>query len=268
MNRKMLHGFLRVLVSIGWFCDAILFPVVLKIQPDDVAAILREPVAWLQERVWWLLPATFALTIIAGSADKRFCDRWGYDAVKEMLEILREKGFPASTDQVHYHRVTLFRRRKWWLCWRMWPWSGWLVPVVRSGYTTLNHRTCFLAPDDDPDRAEGIAGRCWSSNSVVLVPGGSSKVQLPDLHDTDRKPRDPLPPMSAYASATFVPINWVRKKRPHSRSFIGIPVVVNGAPWGVIVVDSRTPEIRNAQAILDSYNEIARPFIKCLERLP
>jgi len=269
MNRKALHGFFRVFFGLGWFCNAIFFPIVLKTQLSDLAAFMRKPVAWLQERVWWLWPIVFVLTILATFADKKFCDRWGYDAVKEMLEILREKGFPDNTDQVHYHRVTLFRRRKWHLCWKMWPWSGWLIPVVRSGHTTLNHRTCFLAPDDDPDMAEGIAGRCWSSKNVVLIPDKDSKnQQLPDLRDTNSKPRDPYASMSAYASATFVPITWVRKRLPHSRSFLGIPVVVKGEPWGVIVVDSRMPAIQQAQRILDSYNEIARPFIKCLERLP
>jgi hypothetical protein len=130
MNRKTLHSFLRVFFGVGGFCNAIFFPVVLKVQLGDLAVFIRQPVGWLQERVWWLWPVAFVLTILATYADKKFCDRWGYDAVKEMLEILREKGFPDSTDQVHYHRVTLFRRRKWRFCWRMWPWSGWLIPAL------------------------------------------------------------------------------------------------------------------------------------------
>jgi hypothetical protein len=270
MNRKALHRLLNVLFGIGSFFNAIVFPVVLKTEPTDLTAFpfLRVLLTWLQGRIWWLWPVVFVLTISATAADKKFCDRWGYDAVKEMLEALREKGFPANTDQVHYHRVTLFRRKQWHLCWRMWPWSGWLIPVARSGHTTLNPRTSFLAPGDDPDKAEGIAGRCWSTKNVVLVPGEGSKILLPDLHAMGPKSRDTYAPKIEYAKATFVSVDWVMKKQPHSRSFLGIPVVVMGEPWGVIVVDSQMPEIKRAKEILDCYNEIARPFIKCLERLP
>jgi hypothetical protein len=217
--------------------------------------------------MWWLWSLAFILTILTKYADKKFCDRWGHDAVKEMLEILREKGFPGSVDPVHYHRVTLFRYKKWRLCWRMWPWSGWLVPVVRSGHTTLNHRTCFLAPDD-ADKTEGVAGHCWSTKSVVLVPSEDSKVQLPCINDDAAKPHDPYPLADTYAKATFVCTDWVLNKKPHSRSFLGIPVVVKGEPWGVVIIDSRGPAIKRAKDIIASYEGIARPFIKCLERLP
>jgi len=266
-SRRKLHWIFNTVFGVSVFCSAVMFPAILKAQPEDVPLILRSLVVGLQGQLWWLFAVAFALAFLAKSADKRICDRWGHDAVKEMLDKLRDVGFPGCQDPVHYHRVTLFRYRKWWPCLRVWPWRGWLVPVVRSGHTTLNHRTCFLAPDD-ADLAEGVAGRCWSTKSVVLVPEKDSKVPLPCLHNEDTKPHDPRSIADIYAKATFVSTNWVLKMKPRSRSFLGIPVVVKGAPWGVIIVDSRDVAIREAQQIIAFYSAIARPFIKCLERLP
>ncbi|MDE3188947.1 MAG: GAF domain-containing protein [Acidobacteriota bacterium] len=267
MNRKTLHVVFNSLFGIGGFCNAILFPIVLETQPDSLAQLLKAPVNFLRQRLWWLWPASFLLAALAKFADKKICDRWGHDAVKEMLEILREKGFPGNKEPVHFHRVTLFKHKRWWLCWRFWPWSGWLVPVVRSGHTTLNHQTCFLAPDE-ADHAEGIAGRCWSTKAVILIPTEDSNMTLPLLNpEVNAKPHDPHAMAEIYAKETFMDTDWVLKKLPHSRSFLGIPVVVQGQPWGVIVVDSRATKIQCAKGILASYEEIARPFIKCLERL-
>jgi hypothetical protein len=266
-SRKKLHWIFNTVFGVSVFCSAALFPAVLKVQSDSLPPILKSPLIGLQGQLWWLFVLTFVLAFLAKSADKRICDQWGHETVKEMLDILRDVGFPGSQDPVHYHRVTLFRYRKWWPCLRVWPWSGWLVPVVRSGHTTLNHRTCFLAPDD-ADQAEGVAGRCWSTKSVVLVPSEGSKVPLPQIHDEEQRPHDPRVPADTYARATFVSTDWVLKMKPHSRSFLGIPVVVHGAPWGVIIVDSRGNAIQRAKEIYTSYLAIARPFIKCLERLP
>jgi len=120
----------------------------------------------------------------------------------------------------------------------------------------------------EPSHLLPRAGRCWSTKSVVLVPEKDSKVPLPCLHNEDTKPHDPRSIADIYAKATFVSTDWVLKMKPRSRSFLGIPVVVKGAPWGVIIVDSRDVAIREAQQIIAFYSAIARPFIKCLERLP
>jgi transcriptional regulator with GAF, ATPase, and Fis domain len=56
----------------------------------------------------------------------------------------------------------------------------------------------------------------------------------------------------AYAKSTFVPFEWVNSRldEHHGRSFLGIPLEVNGAPWGALVVDSRSEEEITTKAAL------------------
>jgi len=159
----------------------------------------------------------------------------------------REEAFNiAEDDAVHNHRVTLFKRSRliWWIWpWRSryspWgkmraPWSGWLVPLVRSGHTTQRSRTVFLAPDD-ADNVEGVVGQVWARDRVIVVE------DLPDLcgNATDQD-------IAAYALKTWVPDAWVRWRlrsgKQCPRSICGIPVEVNGSRWGVIVLDSYSPD--------------------------
>jgi len=262
------HGVLIGIAAFSAFFNLFVFPVALKTQPsNEWQPWAKNALTSFQHQVWWLWPLVTLVMISARLADKKFCDRWGYEAVKEMLELLRERAFPSNSDPQHHHRVTLFRYRGWRVCLRAWPWSGWLVPVVRSGYTTQHRRTCFLAPDN-ADKAEGVAGRAWSTGSVVIVPDkDKNESALPALNKTGRKPNDIRLLADAYAKATYVSVDWALKNMPDARSFMGIPVMVKGQPWGVIVVDSRAERIENGTAISEAYNLISRPFIKCIERL-
>jgi hypothetical protein len=117
-------------------------------------------------------------------------------------------------------------------------------------------------------KVEGVAGRAWSTSSIVLVPNREKNESLlPALARPGRKPADIRPLADVYARATFVSVDWTLKRLPNARSFMGIPVMVKGQPWGVIVVDSRADCIENGTAISEAYNLISRPFIKCIERL-
>ncbi len=254
------------MIASGAVCSLV-FAVALKTQADSVWPALRPTAVFIQQKTWWMWPIATAMMFLAKAADKKFCDRWGFDAVKEMLELLRETAFPKNADPQHHHRVTLFRHKEWRLCWRTWPWSGWLIPIVRSGHTTQNRKTCFLAPDD-ADRAEGVVGRAWNSSRVIVIPDPEEKQSpLPALHGDSNRPLDIQPLACSYAKATFVSVDWVLKNMPYARSFMGIPVIVKGKPWGVIVVDSRAETIPNVKAVYDAYNLISRPLIKCIERL-
>ena len=155
---------------------------------------------------------------------------------------------PSDAVQIHPGEI----RVRFWLC--RWPWSGWLVPVERSGHTTRRSHTIFLAPDD-ADQAEGIAGQTWAQNRVVVVNG---------LSDVNENPSREV--LAEYAQRTWIAETWVlQKQRQHARSFCGIPVEVKGKLWGVIVLDSRNPQAidQNADKF---YRLIGRVLGKLLER--
>jgi len=115
----------------------------------------------------------------------------------------------------------------------------------------------FRAPDN-PNAAEGIAGRTWAIGKIVLVDN------LPDLSvNSSQKPAD----LELYAEKTGVKVAWLkealRKQQFLARSFCGIPVEVKGRLWGVIVVDSRRPKIVAAE---ETYRLVSRVLGKLLER--
>lgn len=168
-----------------------------------------------------------------------------YDAVHRILSGLRDHVVGTHTGvPYHFDRATLFRRFQFYMPldprrWRRWPTSGWLVPVERSGDTTKNRSSCFLAPDD-ADLAEGIAGQTWAQKSGVVFVPPPNDPPLPELneHSTDAEIRE-------YARRSFVTEEWVRQwlaahKRGLATRFVGIPVEIKSRTWGVIVLDLRS----------------------------
>lgn len=177
---------------------------------------------------------------------------WIWKAIQGIFDEFRERAFRLSGEPVHYNRVTLFEYVRCWRLWGFWacpwrwrlgrfPWSGWLIPVARSGHTTKSCGVSFLAPDD-ADRAEGIAGQVWATNTQILVN------ELPALDETSTEAS-----IAEYARSTFVSTDWVRSRlsRPHPRSLCGVPVEVEGRIWGVLVLDSRAENGIKAQKVSD-----------------
>lgn len=148
------------------------------------------------------------------------------DAVRGLLDQMCEHTFRGDDfDHEQHRRVTLFQHK--FFYWR-WPFfGGWLIPVERSGHKTRKTDAIFRAPDDG-EQCEGVAGRAWSSNRTVYVPG------LPQLKGI--KPSDS--DFTTYASKSFCSSKRLRSKPPQARSLYGIPVEVGNKRWGVLVVDS------------------------------
>jgi len=183
---------------------------------------------------------------------------WIWDAIHSNLDSFRDYAFPDQQgDMLHEHRVTLFKYVRWHWCFKKWPWSGWLVPVERSGFTTRRTSAAFRAPDD-ANEVEGVAGATWASKSAVPVP------ELPDI-----SAQSPAEQIAEYAKKSFVSKAWVeayiKKGRPLARSFLGIPVDVRGKRWGVIVLDSRR-DMRNSAMKLNLYTILAKFLSTLLER--
>lgn len=209
-----------------------------------------------------LAPIAFAsLLILVPVLDslRRWLERKTlWPLVKEILEEFRKQIYPNGRHPAHMHRVTLFRHCKWVLRRRFLdhlPRTGWLKIIERSGHTTRNSRTVFFAPDD-PDRAEGVAGIAWAWNTVVF------KEHLPDLrNETVTEDR-----LVEYANNSNTPLEVVRQLNPVSRSLCGIPIEVNGRVWGVLVVDSRQPQL--PQALIEQHYVLAAKFLsRILERV-
>ena len=151
----------------------------------------------------WLVPWCGFVAIVAEPVSKAIGPPWLRDSLNAILVQTHEIVFSDVTSHPkHHHRVTLFKRgwkfRYWPWGWGRWPWVGWLSPIARSSHTTQKANVCFIAPDDDPDKAEGVAGMAWSRQAVVstgLLPGVT-------LHSDPKE-------IEAHATNTYVKPEWV-----------------------------------------------------------
>lgn len=190
---------------------------------------LADLVTKTQDAAGWLLPI---LTILFGLAQlprKIIGPPWRWKQIHGLLDFIRDNVYDKG-DDVHANRVTLFKHRRW--CLRLRPilyafHGGWLVPVARSGHASQRTKALFRAPDDT-DKAEGWAGKTWARWKVQIVNN------LPDVSANMNGQN-----VEVYATVTGVTTKWILKRRPKTRSLAGIPVLVQGKAWGVIVLDSK-----------------------------
>ncbi|MCF6153246.1 hypothetical protein [uncultured Candidatus Kuenenia sp.] len=222
-----------------------------------------------QHNAWWII----ILFTCAGGLSQFLNNRIGspdiWRVVQHILDQYREEVFSkdenTKEDAEHFHRITLFKHFKWrWALVRS-PWSGWVVPVARSGSRTKTKIQCFLASKEHPDDAEGVAGQTWARNRTVIVS------DLPDLNIDNPQETDII----EYAKRAFVTKEWIcnrmqtNRRGLQCRSLFGICIEVKGIPWGVLVIDSRNPEpsrLRKSykNAKLEAYKDI---LSKLLERV-
>ena len=147
-----------------------------------LGAQLAQHVVALQQICWWLVPLLLLLAGIFEGLKKWIGRPLQWKSVQATLDTIDKYLFREYLDSTsHYHRVTLFRRNRFHPCIRLWPfyfrfswpWSGWMVPVARSGHTYQQMLSIFMAPDD-PLRAEGVAGKTWACRC---------RIDLSDLPD-------------------------------------------------------------------------------------
>lgn len=216
-----------------------LLPLTLKADPKVIGlrlgATAASALSWLQNWAWIALPCVVVISASSLAIARRLGDPTYREALHGILDAMRKMIFSgaasAASPYQHHHRVTLFQHRQWAWKFRCWPWSGWLLPVMRSGYTTQRCRSYFRAPDD-PSLAEGIAGAAWNMMKGCAVKG------LPDL-STGSSPAD----VEKYAVATRMSPRWTSIHKPQACSFYALKVMDKGKPWGVLVVDSKASEI-------------------------
>ena len=218
-------------------------------------------ILYAQENAWWGIPVSMLFLGAIQVFKKSHGNPIIWNSVHGILNDFRDKVFPNQPAE-HEHRVTLFRHYDSYFCLRTlltrFPWSGCLVPVVRSGEVTQNPHVIFNAPPDTPNKSTGVAGLTWESRECQHISN------LPDLDTTSAERR-----IHSYASKTkSSPANIakkVKKGKILARSFYGIPVEVKGKTWGVIILDSRNPQIPNAEGIKQLYRNLAIPLERLLE---
>src|SRR5262249_52512973 len=138
-----------------------------------------------------------------------------------------------------------------------WLGQGWLRPVERSGYLTRKSYACWRACDD-PALCTGIAGLAW-------VHGNVATHDLPEIGSSDDKESQ-----REYAEKTGVSPQWVQENRGsksvQGRSFAAWTIMVKQRPWGVMVLDSASPENISSRA-LQEFQLTAPIFARLLERV-
>lgn len=177
-------------------------------------------------------------------------------ALRQILVALQAEVMKTpQTYNPENYRVTLFRWAKWsfrgWLQHRktrlrrrLWPWSGWLVPVARSGENHFSS-TRFCAPRSMPQghvTGHGICGTAW------LV-GQADASGLPLLMTNSLKSD-----VALYSSQTHICENEVSARiadgRSLARALYAERISPKGKPnWGVVIYDSVDPV-----AIIDAKN--------------
>lgn len=176
----------------------------LKVSTYDTQKIpfVSAIVTHCHNNAWWIILTFTIIGFLAkyGSTHIGSPDIW--QLVQYLLDQYREEMFgkdeETKEEPEHFHRVTLYKYD--WCRWAlvMWPWSGWVVPVARSGSTTKTKIPCFRASRNEPDKAEGVAGQTWVRNRRVPV------FNLPNLNI--ESPSEP--DIEEYAKQTFVSEKW------------------------------------------------------------
>jgi hypothetical protein len=207
------------------------------------------PLLLLIQRFSWLSIFTAGLVAACTFAMKLIGPPWVREAIKKVLDEMHAHAFSGRNRAEFHDRITLFRYQRW--CFRrdrprLSPYGDHLVPFLRSGFLTQKSSVVFQAPDDGD--FEGIAGFAFSSNVSI------KREHLPDVSPSSSPSEEDF---RRYAEDTFVKVEWLKKERSTARSLYGIPVRVEGKPWGAIVVDSRQESIANSEQVVKSYLLVA-----------
>lgn len=222
---------------VQWVCTAMVPLLVWACRASDTGfESFDHFLSMVQARaLWWGLGLAL-IGLVANGLTQFLGPPWVKAAIQRVLDRLQSEAYARrAEDLVRDHRITLFRHHKLVVFpkhWRMlfWPWSGWLVPVARSGHTTQRTTTVFRAPDDGI-HFEGVAGLAWSRGNVV-------DVELPEVPSST----DPSA-VREFARQQFLPERVVRKwilaGRLFPRTLRAIPVFVDNRIWGVLVLDSQ-----------------------------
>lgn len=227
------------------------------------APAIQSLLRWMQGSAWLVVIIGPISVAVIQWGRRRFGSPWAWEAIQKLIDEFRNEVFGDHTDDpLDHHRVTLFKYHKtavgfcdprdWW---------HWLIAVARSDHLTKLRIRRFRAPDD-AEQCEGVVGRAWRCKGWVLVPKAGAA--LPVLTETSSGAD-----IEAYAKETGVDAEWVRRQLKHGRplaaSYAALLVRLKGQPWGVLVLDSRSPGTIDL-AKLDRFKAFGNLLTPLLER--
>jgi hypothetical protein len=225
--------------------------------PDSFSSMpfVSGSIQWSRNHTMW----AFALAVyfaIANFACKQIGPPWAWKAIKRILDGFQKqvvRSIPGAA--IDEHRVTLFKHVRCNLHWRQWrdlkerlgtsDWPGvralwqvkWFKPIARSGHVGQRNIAWFpFFEDRSPGSGttgEGVIGAVWRTQGVTRIDN------LPAGAATDAAA------LTDYANRVFVSEGWLKQSpsRVAALSYCGIFIEVKGNPWGVIIVDSRSPQL-------------------------
>lgn len=248
-----------------------------RVKPGLVTDVL----VWNSENLWWQI--LLGMLVIAVSALIKYIigDPWAWEKVHKILDEFRNEAMPGELFKHEAeHRVTLFKHR-WALTWNMYflpgrgvsfwkrflpknytilhPFSGWLVPVERSGHVNRWSCACFSAPDNHV-LAEGVAGNQWYLSNTMHVHS------LPKLSGQSGEHN-----INNYAKRTYTTADRVRAQIKNSKkiaqSLYSVRIEINGRPWGVVVLDSTHAQPIRPEVFSDLTRTLCAKLSMIIERL-
>lgn len=202
------------------------------------------------------LSLVFAVYVGAANyACKKIGPPWAWQAIKCIIDRFQKQVIKGSTrPKYDEHRVTLFKCVRWNFRVRDWKslsdrsgldkhaikalWRlRWFKPISRSGHTTLRLTTRFPLYEE-ATVGEGVIGEVWRTEGVKRVE------DLPEIPSSNGA--DPNQAYATYSKEVNCGEKWLKSQnnRTMARSYCGIPIEVNGKPWGVIIIDSREPKLK------------------------
>lgn len=256
MRRKSIQ---KILYTTGsWANTAAIVPAILGVFSEvdssrppysSWPAIILRVIDYLND--WSLLLYTLVIAmLIYAPLARRVGDPWVWEKIQYLIDAMRDRFWEdIEAARMDEHRVTLFQRKSFVLFFRrpgasmLWPygqgcypWSGWLVPVLRSGHTAQVSRSIFLAPSGGTShKVEGVVGQAWASKGTIIV--NDLKEIRHDSADRTKK---------TYATKTFCGVDlvdrYLAQNRTPPRSIGALPIYVHGEIWGALVLDSQEPQ--------------------------
>lgn len=256
MRRKKIR---KILYTTGsWANTAAIIPVILGVFSEvdssrspysSWPAVILRAIDYLND---WSLPlyALAIMMLIYGTLARRAGDPWIWEKIQYLIDGMRDRLWEdLEAARMDEHRVTLFQRKSFVLFLRkpgasiLWPygrgcypWSGWLVPVLRSGHTAQVSRSIFLAPSGGTShKVEGVVGEAWASKTTIII-DSLNKIRQNSAIKTKK----------TYADKTFCDVSivdrYLAQNRTPPRSIGAIPIQVHGKIWGALVLDSQEPD--------------------------
>jgi hypothetical protein len=190
---------------------------------------------------FWVIPILLLLTSLLSWATIYVGPKHHWRIIESILGQQRKLLFDSMEEPEHNHKVTLFewKRGVWYLPWTYFYEAGYLVAVARYGDRRRGRIPRFNASKETGD-AKGVVGLAWQYRREQYVQS------LPNLNADHPSEAD----FKRYAARTNSSLEWVRKRwdkcrrenRATALSYLAVPIDINGRTWGVVVIDSTSPD--------------------------